>query len=188
MMTMLSRGRNRLKLVLRSLCLLVVSLGVCLTGEFPPKVRSSTSSRESTSQQQPEWPKYAFEGISYQVALSSVSGKLGKPGSRQTMFLFLEQNLFSEDRVLRIFRHIHFQVPQPTTLYVTILTDRASMRERLKKDNWESSLDDNYSRLTQQPQHCCPPAFQGAQLERYVSRSMILVCDNGKAKEIVLEH
>ena len=187
---MLNRVAPRLKTCLRSCCILV-SLSLCHTQGFVPEVAYSQNSNKTAPQKQqppPEWSKSEVEGIPYKVALTSVNGELGKPGSRQVMFLFLEANLFSEDRVLRIFRHIHFQVPNPTTLYVTLLTDRALMVERLHNRNWESSLDDNYSRLTDQPQHCCPHSFKGAQFERYVSKSLVLVCDEGKAKEIVLEH
>ena len=183
MMTMLNRERHRLKLVVRSLCLLVIIV-LCLSGEFPPKVRDSMSSRVAAAQQQPEWPQYAVEGISYQVARRSMRGELGKPGSRQIMFVFLEPNLFTEDRALRVFRHISTQVPRQTTLFVTILTDRKGLMDRLQNPRWESMHDDEYNRLTDQPQHCCPATFKGAQIERYSDRSYILVCDAGRAKEL----
>ena len=180
---MISQAGLRLKLVFRSTCL-VVSIGLCLSDEFPPQVSSSTSSYESTSQQQSEWPEHEVEGISYQVALSSVRGRLGKPGSHQTMFLFLEQAVFTEDRALRVFRQISTQVPRQTTLFVTILTDRKLLRDRIQNPRWESMHDDEYSRLTDQPQNCCPAAFKGARIERYRDRTLILVCDLGRVKEL----
>ena len=182
MMTMRQAG-HLLKLVFRSACL-VASLGLCISGEFPPQINSSTSSYESTSQQQSEWPEHEVEGISYQVALSSVRGGLGKPGSHQTMFLFLNKDVFTEDRALRVFGHISRQVPRETTLFVTILTDRKLLTERLQNPRWESMHDDEYIRLTDQPQHCCPAAFKGAQIDRYSYRTLILVCDLGRAKEL----
>lgn len=171
------------KLIFRSACL-SVSIGLCLMGGVPPEVSSWTSSRESSSQQQSEWPEFTVEGISYQVALSSVRGRLGKPGSRQTMVLFLEQDVFSEDRAITVFGHISTQVPRQTTLFVTILTDRKLLRDRLRNPRWESAHDGQYSRLTDQPQNCCPAAFKGAQIERYSDRTLILVCDLGRAKEL----
>jgi hypothetical protein len=182
-MTLLSRGRHRLRLVVPSVCILVF-IGLSLVGKLRAEAANPTSSHELAFQQQTEWPKHAVEGISYEVASTYVRGELGKPGSRQVMFLFLEPNEFTQDRALRVFRHISTQVPRQTTLFVTILTDRNSLSERLQNRRWESSLDDEYSRLTDQPQHCCPAAFKGAQIERYTDRSYILVCDNGKAKEI----
>jgi hypothetical protein len=183
MMTMLNRERPRLRLVLQSVCLLV-TVGVCLSGEFSPRVRGLMSSREVAAQKEPEWQEYAVEGISYRVARSSLRGKLGKPGSHQDVLVSLEPNVFTEDRALRVFRHISIQVPRQTTLFVTILTDRKLLNERVKNPRGDSSLDDEYSRLTDQPQHCCPATFKGAQIERYSDRSYILVCDAGKAKEL----
>jgi hypothetical protein len=170
-------------------CCLFVSVKLCDAQWVPAIDRLSIANHTATQERAPaEWPTYQVEGTSYRVALSSDSGELGKPGSRRVMVLFLNESEFREDRVLRIFSSIDFRVPQPTTLYVTVLTDKGSVSERLQQRNWESSLDDNYSRLTEQPQHCCPASFKGAQFERYASRSLILVCDNGKSKEIVLEH
>lgn len=183
MIAILNRERHRLKLVLLSLCLLV-TVGLCLSGEFPPKVRGSMSSRVVAAQQQLEWREYAIEGFSYQVALSSLRGELGKPGSHQTMFLFLEQDVFTEDRAIRVFGHISTQVPRQTTLFVTILTDKKLLKDRLQNPRWESMHDDGYSRLTDQPQQCCPAAFKGAQIDRYTDRTDILVCDLGQAKKL----
>ena len=181
MMTMLNRERHALRSILPSLCVLV-TVGVCLSGEFP-KVRGLMSSREAAAQQS-EWPEYVVEGISYRVARSSLRGKLGRPGSHQDMLVFLEPNLFTADRAVRVFRHISIQVPRQTTLFVTILTDRKLLNERLQSPRWESMHDDEYSRLTDQPQRCCPDAFKGAQVERYSDWTNILVCDAGTAKEL----
>jgi hypothetical protein len=163
---------------------LVFSFALCFSDEFPHPVSSPTSLSESTSHQQREWPEHEVEGISYQVALSSVRGGLGKPGSHQTMLIFLDQDVFNEDRVLKVFGHISKQVPPQTTLFVTILTDRKLLRDRLQNPRWESMHDNEYSRLTDQPQNCCPAAFKGAQIERYSDMTLILVCDLGRTKKL----
>jgi hypothetical protein len=99
------------------------------------------------------------------------------------MFLFLEPDVFTEDRALRVFGHISTQVPPETILFVTILTDTKLLTDRLQNPMWESMHDDEYIRLTGQPQHCCPAAFKGAQIERYSDRTLILVCDLGRTKK-----
>ena len=175
----LRSARDRFKRV-AGLCYIIVLVGLCHAQTGAPE---SGGQRGST-----EWQKREVEGIPYELALETRTGKPGEPGSRQVMFILLDEKRFSEDSVLRIFRHVHSQVPRPTTVFVTLLTDRGTMSERLRKRNWESSLDDTYSRLTQQPQNCCPSVFKGAQLDRYVSKSIILMCNNGTAKEFVLEH
>jgi hypothetical protein len=181
-MTMLNRERHRFRMVLPSACLLV-TVGVCLSGEFPPKVLGFMSLPEAASQQS-EWPEYAVEGISYRVARSSLRGKLGKPGSHQDVLVFLEPNLFTEDHALRVFRHISIQIPRQTTLFVTILTDRNLLNERLQNPRGESMHDSEYSRLTDQPENCCPATFKGAQIERYSEWTNVLVCETGKAKAL----
>src|SRR5437660_1106108 len=124
---MVKRLNHKQKRLLEAvkLCCILVSFGLCHTQAFAPELGCSISSAKSVSQEQrvDEWPKYEVEGIPYQVALNLVTGQLGKPGSRQIMFIFLDENRFAEDSVLRIFRHIHFQVPQPTMVFVTVLTD-----------------------------------------------------------------
>ena len=182
-MMMMREAGHLVKLVFRLTCL-GVSIGLCLGGEFPPEVSSSSSSCESTSQQQREWQEHSVEGILYQVASSSVTGGLGKPGSRQTMLLFMEQDVFTEERAVKVFGHISKTVPRQTTLFVTILTDRKVVTDRLQNPRWESMHDDKYARLTDQPQNCCPATFKGAQIERYRDLTFILVCDLGRAKEL----
>lgn len=180
---MMRQAGYLLKLVSRLTCL-GVSIGLCLGGDFPSLVSSSTRSYESTFQQQREWQEHAVEGISYQVASSSVRGDLGKPGSRQTVLLFMEQDVFTEERAVKVFGHVSATVPRQTTLFVTILTDRKLLTDRLQNPRWESMHDDKYERLTDQPQKCCPANFKGAQIERYRDLTLILLCDLGRAKEL----
>lgn len=171
----------------RVVTLLALACGVIALGFSANRVLPQSLKADSSQEERIDCVSQQVEGITYCQVARIITGEVGKVGSHEDIVLFLDDQQFSEDSVLRIFQHVNFAEPDPTTLHVTLLTNRQVLLARRKNGVSHASVDTIFSRLTGQPNECCPPGFKGAQFDRHVSGSNILVCNDGKSKQFVLE-
>lgn len=178
----------RIRRHLLSVLAILLSFWLCLESQFPSA--RAQSSPTTVSQQQPheEWKRYMAKDIPYEIAMRLMYRKEGTFGSHGIIFVYLESSLFTKDNVLSVFRHISSKIPLQTTLFVTLLTDRDLMIQRVTKyTGWTSSSDNGYTRLSANASACCLQNFKGAQFDRYPSKADFVICDNGQAQEIIAE-
>lgn len=162
--------------------------GLGLDAVWGAQNTSELSPRPTRQKAPADWLKSKVNGIPYEVALRLVHGQEGTRGSRGVIYIYVEPNLFTENNALAIVQDISRQIPLPTTLYITLLTERGLVVERVRKyTGWETSLDTSYTRLTGNTNSCCPPNFTGAQFDRYATRAVFVICTNGRSRQITAE-
>ena len=134
------------------------------------------------------WVKHEVEGIVYEVALEWLMGKESGWDSGRVIFVVLEPKLFTRDNLSAVFQDISSKIPQPTSLNVTLLTDREMMKGRVQKYiGLITSNDTTYTRLTDDGGRWCPQGFMGAQFDRYTNHENYVLCTEDNLEEIVKE-
>jgi hypothetical protein len=135
------------------------------------------------------WMKYEINNIPYEVALEWLMGKETGSNSKRVLFVYLKPEYFNKDNLLLVFGHISSKIPQPTTLNVTLLIDRDSLKKRVAAySGWMMSNETPYTRLTMKSDTCCPERFSGAQFDRYADEGKFVICAEGRAKEITVDY
>ncbi|SRR6266498_2756033 len=152
-------------------------LGLQSTPNTPGKVGPRNKSEE--------WVKYQINGIPYEVALEWPMGKESGWGSERVLFVYLEPKYYSRDNLFLVFGNIGSKIPQPTSLNVTMLTDRVVLKTRVERySGLVMSNETPYTRLTVESDTCCPLHFTGAQFDRYTTHAHFVICTDGKPNEI----
>jgi hypothetical protein len=135
------------------------------------------------------WIPHEINGVQYQVALEWVMGDETGANSKRVLFVYLKATYFTRDNLLLVFGNISSKIPQPTTLNVTLLTDRDLLEKRVRKySGWMMSNETSYTRLTAESDTCCPEHFTGAQFDRYPDEAKFVICTDGKPSEINVEY
>lgn len=175
------------KLGFRVKCLLSRAIAVLLLCLGTPAV--SRSQEAAKSQEPPEsWITYEVNSIRYEIALRRIRGKEGTLGSHGVIYIYLEATLFNEENALTVFRDVSRTISMQTSLYMTLLTNRDLIVRRVRDYRGvETSADNSDSRLTGNYQSCCPQGFSGAQFDRYLTKVLFVMCNDGQRKETVAE-
>lgn len=135
------------------------------------------------------WTRYEINNIPYEVALEWLMGKEIGSNSKRVLFVYLEPEYFNKDNLLLVLGHISSKISQPTTLNVTLLTDRDSLKKRVEAyAGWMMSNETPYTRLTMKSDTCCPEHFNGAQFDRYADEGKFVICIDGRANEITVDY
>lgn len=135
------------------------------------------------------WTKYEINNIPYAVALEWVMGNEIGNNSKRVLFVYLDPKYFDRENLLLVFGHISSKIPQPTTLNVTLLTDRDALQKRVGAyAGWMMSNETPYTRLTMKSDTCCPQQFTGAQFDRYADEGKFVICTDGTPNEITINY
>jgi len=109
--------------------------------------------------------------------------------SKRVLFVYLEPQYFKKENLLLVLGHVSSKISQPTTLNVTLLTDRDSIKKRVETyAGWMMSNETPYTRLTMKSDSCCPEHFKGAQFDRYADEGKFVICTDGTANEITFKY